>query len=49
MNYERFEHGKKKVFLVDMKEDLKASLFSSLARKTLESYLPKGKKVLIIG
>ncbi len=53
MHYERFQptvDGKQKqVFLVDMKEDLRASLFSSLAKQTLETYIPQGKKILIIG
>lgn len=52
MHYERFQpivnDKQKQVFLVDMKEDLQASLFSSLAKKTLENYIPQGKKVLII-
>ena len=49
MQYERFEHWKKKIFLVDMKEDKPIGFFSSLAQHTLEKYIPQGKKILIIG
>jgi hypothetical protein len=49
MQYERFEHGKKQIFLVDMKEDKPTGFFSSLAQQTLEKYIPQGKNVLIIG
>ncbi len=52
MQYERFLHrvwGKEKqVFLVDMKEDKRSSLFSSLAQKTLDTYIPTWKRILII-
>lgn len=58
MQYERFLHKKvdtlgksyeQQIFLVDMKEDSWAGVFSTLTKKTLQSYLPKGKKVLILG
>ena len=49
MNYEQFINPHNKVFLVNMKEDKPTAMFSSLAQTTLETYLPKGKRVLIIG
>lgn len=58
MHYEQFLHTRvdaagrnheQQLFLVDMKQDLAAWLFSALAIKALEQYLPAWKKVLIIG
>ena len=48
MNYERFERGDKKIFLVDMKQDRTASGFSSLADGGIRKMIKEGKKVLII-
>lgn len=48
MNYERFEVGSKKIFLVDMKQDRTASGFSSLADGGIRKMIKEGKKVLII-
>lgn len=52
MQYERFIHQmhgiEKQVYLVDMKEDARAWLFSSLAKKTLDAYVPQWKKILIV-
>ncbi len=52
MNYERFLHQwdkkEKKVFLVDMKEEKGSLMFSALAQKTLETYLPAWKRVLVL-
>jgi hypothetical protein len=53
MHYERFIHQRdlkeKQVYLVDMKEDKHTGIFSSLAEKTLQTYIPQKKRILIIG
>lgn len=47
MNYELFNHDKKKIFLVDMTKELNP-FFSVLTMKGIEKYLKQGKRIGIL-
>lgn len=47
MNYEKFDHWNKKVFLVDMKKE-KNKIFSEIVTKWLDSFICKQKNICII-
>lgn len=44
MNYELFDHGEKKIYLVNMLRE-EHQLFSALFQKGIAKYLKAGKKI----
>ena len=47
MNYELFDHGKKKIYLINMTRE-ENQIFSALFEKGVEKYLKAGKKIGIL-